>query len=99
MDDQLKRYTGSGPKGSQAQDFLTPWSCGVLLSQHVDAFNNPEALEPHTWELYGDFIQEAVLSGKSIASFSLGSGVGQASTYGLVLLGLSRSPPRVISLQ
>ena len=44
MNSQVKRYTGQGLGGSEAQTLLSLWSWGMSPSQHTDVLPNLEAL-------------------------------------------------------
>ena len=51
MNGQMKRHSGRGLGGSQAQELLSPWSWGVSSSLYVDVLANLEALQtPYYWD-------------------------------------------------
>lgn len=47
MKSQVKRYTGQGAEGSQAQEPLSVWSWDVPPFQNRDVFTNSETPELH----------------------------------------------------
>lgn len=80
MNSQMKRYIEEGPKGSQLQEPLSPWSQGMPLSWYVDiAANSEAAWTPPLKDLYGGFILYAwlwPLAINSVSTLSLFRGWG-----------------------
>lgn len=57
MNSQMKMHIGWGLEESLALELPSSWSWDIPLSQHMDVFTNPEALQILClWDFYESFI-------------------------------------------